>query len=367
MGSPWAQFISDPYDSAAESPSSPADTAGRPAFPFMRLPVEIRLQVYKIYLVDRYSPSPAQIHEGILDQSHWAILEKDHWAQSSAEILRVSKAVNAEVLDLLRHASTFSLRVCWQDATFDRLAMSCFRVRGKRLDYDRIAHLKVEIYPPHHHRPTDMVQIWRHVHKLCSDLQEASRIQHLSIYFMENQYAKWSPDNKPWDSMALSYDSDRSPSDVLHILDLFRLLINVTKAQIYLPISLMEDASLQESRQDAEEVMMKIKLTDDEHKKRVVRALEEAILDNEGELEYSTGRNSQLKLELLGIKYWKSRGSSQLFDEVWPHREEFDGDYSVYSEYIDLSAVRLRVSAACGSPARLQFSVSRSPNWARRS
>lgn len=36
------------------------------------------------------------------------------------------------------------------------------------------------------------------------------------------------------------------PSDILHIFHLFRLLTNGNKAQIHLPTSLIEDASLQE-------------------------------------------------------------------------------------------------------------------------
>ncbi len=42
-------------------------------------------------------------------------------------------------------------------------------------------------------------------------------------------------------------------SDILHILDLFRLPTNVTKARIYLPGHLNEDESLRESKEDTEE------------------------------------------------------------------------------------------------------------------
>ena len=88
----------------------------------MRLPVEIRLQVYKDYLIDRYSLSAAEIYETVLD--------RDHRTKRPPEILQVSKAVNAEVKDILRQEDTFTLRVCCQDATFDGLVRSCFQTKG---------------------------------------------------------------------------------------------------------------------------------------------------------------------------------------------------------------------------------------------
>ena len=46
----WTRFIPDHYDSATNSPWSLADTVDSHSFSFMRLPVELRLQVYKDYL-----------------------------------------------------------------------------------------------------------------------------------------------------------------------------------------------------------------------------------------------------------------------------------------------------------------------------
>lgn len=57
------------------------------------IPVEIGLQIYKFYLIDRYTLSPTELHEMVLDSRHRT--------KSSAEILRVSKKINAEVRDLL--------------------------------------------------------------------------------------------------------------------------------------------------------------------------------------------------------------------------------------------------------------------------
>lgn len=148
MALTWTKLVPDHYDSAAKSsPSLPGSTGGNP-FAFRRLPIELRLQVYKAYLVDRYSSSPVAIHEMVLDPP-----------ESPVEILQVSKAVNTEVLDLLKHETSSDLRTCWQNPAFDGLAKSSFRAMDERLDYDHIPHLRIKIYPPHQDRPTDMICI----------------------------------------------------------------------------------------------------------------------------------------------------------------------------------------------------------------
>ena len=324
----WTRSIPDHYATADKSPSSiPDETRGQP-FRFMCLPVEIRLQVYKDYLIDRYSPSPTEVHG--------MILESDYWTKSSPAILQVSKTVNAEVRDLLQHETTFNIRICWQDVTFDGFAMSCFQARGKRPDYDHIAHLRLEIHPPHPERSIDMMRVWRHVQKLCSNLQAACCIPHLSIHFIENEYAGWDYDGTPQETMYASYASDQPPSDILHILDLFKLLKNVGKAQIYLPESLVEDVSLQQLRQTTEDVMMKIKPIDDEHQKRVIETLEQAIAENQHQLEFNTGSQSQEKLDTLcGYGRWISADHLDIFEKIWPHRDcILEWDYKKGSEYI---------------------------------
>lgn len=328
MGLTYTECIPEHYATAATSPSSIPDAARRKPFPFMRLPLEIRLQIYKDHFIDRYCPSPTEVHEMVLDP--------DYWTKSSPAILQVSKVVNAEVEDLLQHETTFNMRICWQDATFDGFAMSCFRAKGKRPDYDHIAHLRLEIYPPHPQRPIDMVQIWRHVQKLCSDLQEACCIPHLSIHFMENEYAGWDYDGTPQETMYASYTSDQIPSDILHILDLFKLLKNMGKVEIHLPESLIEDMSLQQLRQTTEDAMMKIKPMDDEHQKKVIETLEEKIAEQESYLKFFTGSRSQEKLdELCGYGHWISKPHYDIFEKIWPHRDCIcEWDYKKGSEYI---------------------------------
>ena len=299
----FTRVIPDHYDTDIESPSLSLDVDKRP-FPFMFLPVELRIKVYEIYLTDRYTLSPAEIHEMVLDSRHRT--------KSSAEILRVSKTVNAEVRDLLQQEKTITLRICWQDATLDGFARSCLQSRGMRRDYDHIAHLSVEIYPRHPDRPTDMVRIWKYVQSLCSDLKEASSVQKLSLHFMENEYAEWSFYGLPLETfeclhfMQMQYagwyagdgpgapytggwEKGREPWDPLHILNLFRLLKNVKEAHIHLPLSVTENVRLQEARKYTEEVMTQTTSLDDKHQRSVIDTIEKVIANREEFFEFFIG------------------------------------------------------------------------------
>ena len=346
----FTRVIPDHYDTDNESPSPLLDV-DKPPFPFMVLPVELRLQVYKIYLTDRYTLSPTEIHEMVLDPRHRT--------KSSAEMLRVSKKVNAEVRDLLQQEKTITLRVCWQDATLDGFAMSCLQSRGMRWDYDHIAHLRVEIYPRHPDRPTDMICIWKYVQSLCFDLKEASCVQKLSLRFMENQYAAWSFYGLPLETFECLHDmetqyagwnasdgpgapytggweEDRAPWDILHILNLFRLLKNVTEAQIHLPLSVTDNVRLQEARKHTEEVMMQTTSLDDKHQKSVIDTIEEAIVDREEFFKYFTGSCAQERLDsLCGEGCFMLKHHLDIFEKVWPHRVCAD-DYRRPSYYIGM-------------------------------
>ena len=246
------RFIPDHNDTTTTSPLSLPDKASKQSFPFMRLPVEIRLQVYKDYLIDRYSLSAAEIYETVLD--------RDHRTKRPPEILQVSKAVNAEVKDILRQKDTFTLRVCCQDATFDGLVRSCFQTKGLSLEYENIAHLRIEVYPPHQDRPDDVKYIWSHFIRLCCNLRKATYVQHLSVHLLENEYAAWSSDGRPSDTIfGTTQTLYRSPQPfaIPQILIMLQFVTGVAKAQIHLPAALSSDMPLNGLRLITENVMMK--------------------------------------------------------------------------------------------------------------
>ena len=349
----FTRVIPDHYDTDIKSPSPSLDV-DKPPFPFMFLPVELRIKVYEIYLTDRYTLSPTEIHEMVLDSRHRT--------KSSAEMLRVSKTLNAEVRDLLQQEKTITLRICWQDATLDGFAMSCLQSRGMRRDYDHIAHLRVEIYPRHPDRPTDMVHIWRYVQTLCSDLKEASCVQKLTLHFMENKYAEWSFNGLPLetfeclDDMQMQYagwyacdlpgapytggwEKGREPWDILHILNLFRLLKNVKEAQVHLPLSVAQDVRLQEEGKYTEKVMMQTTSLDDKRQRSVIDTIEKAIADREEFFEFFTGSCAQERLDsLCGEGCFILKHHLDIFEKVWPHRVCAD-DYRRPSYYIGIEGM----------------------------
>ena len=345
----------DHYNAYTKSPS-PTDADKRP-FPFMSLPVEVRLQVYRIYLADKYTPAPEEIHEMVLD-SH-------HRTKSSPEILRVSKTMNAEVRDLLQQEETMTLRICGQDATLDGFAMSCLQSRGTRLDYDHVTHLRVEIYPRHIDRPTDMVNIWRYVDSLCYDLKEASCVQELSIHFMENKYAAWSIKGGPFETFATlqfmltewarwdewgedaPFPENTGFWDIFNVLALFRVIENVKKAQIHLPPSVTENKELQKARKVTEENMTRTTsrtTTSLDVRRQAVRMIAMMIADKEDFFKFVTGSRALERLDkLCGRHSLMLRHDFELFEKVWPHMDIGDRAWRERSDYIGYEGMKEEV------------------------
>ena len=68
--------------------------------------------------------------------------------------------------------------------------------------------------------------------------------------------------------------------------------------------------------------MMKIKPMDDEHQKRVIETLEEAMTEHEFHLKFVTSSRSQEKLDrLCGYSHWIFKPHYHIFEKVWPHRD----------------------------------------------
>ena len=202
--------------------------------------------------------------------------------------------------------------------------------------------------------------LFTYVQSLCSDLQEASCVLELSVHFMESEYAAWSICGHPletfeslhfmqmkyaaWSVYGLpgapfhaSYDTDREPWDILHVLNLFRLLKNVKKAQIHLPLSVTEDVRLQEAQKDTEEVMMQMIFLDDRHQKSVIDTIEKAIADREEFFEYFTGSCAQERLDrLCGEGCFMLKDHFNIFEKVWPHRDCNEWGYQRPSHYIGI-------------------------------
>ena len=135
----------------------------------------------------------------------------------------------------------------------------------------------------------------------------------------------WSTAGEPRETLDISYGSGMVPSDVLHIMDLFRLLTNVTKAQIHLPASLTANSKLQERKLDTENVIMRIGSPDEATNKKVVEDIQALIAKREKWLKVHTGLKSQNKLHDLckGSRSNRifSRADFEFFEKIWPHRD----------------------------------------------
>ena len=202
-------------------------------FRFLDLPFELRLQIYYNYLKASYDPPRHLIHE---EPRHFTTLKQQ------SPLLTVCKQVSSELLKELRYRDSFTYRISWRESTFDGLARSCFRARKAKPGYCSMSHLRIEFYPPHPDRPTNMVHIFQRAERLCYKLRVLPSLQHLTIEFLENSFARWSVNGKPRDSMGVNPDC----SDVEHILALYYTVCNVTKVNIHLPPSLIANKPLQE-------------------------------------------------------------------------------------------------------------------------
>ena len=85
---------------------------------FFRLPLELRREVYLQYLMTTYNP-PA-----------WMIYKHTRIDQSppKSPVVGVSKQFQEELTSVVRQQRNFCYRISSQEATFDGLALSCFRL-----------------------------------------------------------------------------------------------------------------------------------------------------------------------------------------------------------------------------------------------
>lgn len=212
---------------------------------WLSLPLELREQIYEHHLEDTYQLPAKTVHADVLAR---------FWKDDESILMRVSKQISSELLDLLRRKNSFTYQISWQHAEVDALARYCFRARDDGPDYGSMRHLTVEVYPPYVRRPTDMMFIWRHVRQLCEKLRTLSGPRQISVVFLENEYASWSEDGEPRESMDLFYKS-LGESDIHYVLDVFELLQNVSKWVIHLPPSLLGNTALQRACESFENSM----------------------------------------------------------------------------------------------------------------
>lgn len=292
------------------------------SFPFLDLPLELRREVYS--------------HQLQLSSPLFAF-EAHEQAKLDIPILRFSKQIYGEVLDMLKYQTTFHLRISWQGVTLNGLLLRDIKSHPTGLDdSDRIPKMRIQIYPPHPKQPMDMVHIWRHTQKLCNEFDRLSHLEHVSLEFIENEIGTWSgEDGFPHDTLRQGFGE----SDVDSILHLFSFLTNVSAATIYLPLSLVEDRGTQEMQQYTK-ASMTSKQPFCEDTKRLILSIVEGDIDTmEPTLKGITGANSRRMLKMFVSERHKlSTKQLSSIQQVWPYTEcpkvEYPGD-TEYSQSSD--------------------------------
>ena len=296
---------------------------------FLALSLELRQKVYNEYLTNSSRPNAKEIHENILPSDNFTL-----------PLLLASKQVSEEVLDCLIRQKQCTYRVTWQGADFDGLALSCIRAcKIQRADYASLPHLRIEVYPPHPDRPSDIVNILRSVIALCEELRPIDRLHHVCIVFIENEIAKWPGVRKRRKSTGNSVGRWQESDDAFnieHILRLFGTLRNITNATIRLPESFPDNLFLrkknaftvQQIAAKFKKSMMSSVLLDKEMVAEFVLRLKMKLDVEEPYLQRATGRKSLKRFKAQGYGGWCTVPMDYLcnFLRVWPYIVSFDCD-----------------------------------------
>ena len=215
-------------DPAMKPPRTADQTQKVPkSFPLLRLPIELRREIYIRYLFIYRSPTPEVIY---LRRN--PLPSQD----SSSPLLLVSRQVHAEVLDTVK-TKPISLRVTHQGIQFDSLAETCFIAQKRSRDYASIPHLFITIWPPHPDRPIDLIAIWRHLRQLRRELRDVPSLQQVDFLFENNEMAGWTDKGNALKLLGFGHYADLPFDDLTCIMDLFSR-VRAAKAAWCLPFGL---------------------------------------------------------------------------------------------------------------------------------
>ena len=215
-------------DAAVKAPRMADQTQQAPkSFPLLRLPLELRRDIYIRYLFIYRSPTPEVIY-----LQRKPLQSKD----PPSPLLLVSSQVRAEVLDTVQ-TKPISLRVTHHGIQFDSLAETCFIAQKRSRDYASMPRLFITIWLPHPDRPIDLIAIWRHLRKLRRELRDAPSLQRVDFLLENNKMAGWTDKGEPLRLLGFSHYGDLPFNDLTCIMDLFSR-VRAAKAIWCLPFGL---------------------------------------------------------------------------------------------------------------------------------
>ena len=205
--------------------------AGSDESPLLRLPLELRSQIYKEALVNLRCPSSKDVYSNVLSAV---------WKDMPSPLLAVNRQVRDEVCKILREWPVI-LRVTGQDMRFDSVGLSCYIAHQCCTFTGNIRRLLVQVWPPHPERPVETYYIWKNLRRLRDDLRACKQIRRVDIVFIDNKRLSWSRDDAPenWLSTAEPTVERPEDTDLPHILDLFLRHRNISEVNIGLPASIL--------------------------------------------------------------------------------------------------------------------------------
>ena len=215
--------------------------------PFLRLPLELRLEIYRFSLEDTLDQ--IRIPNALAHAVYFENL-RDVWTDEPLPLLMINQQIRMEVSIIMLHVPV-SLRITGQGMAFDGLGLSALFAQEIHGDFGKIRHLSVWIWPPHDCRPADTLYIWNYLRKLRNTLKKYTRIQRLSLNFINNKVFHWTKNGKLLNDL-LSRRSDGN--DLTLLLDLFANLTNVTEAITAFPANMPTDREGNDLRRDAAKI-----------------------------------------------------------------------------------------------------------------
>ena len=202
--------------------------------PLLRLPLELRSQIYGHALLNSRCPSSEDVYRNVLSAV---------WKDRPSPLLAVNGQVRDEVCNMLRKGPV-TLRVTGQDMKFDSLGLSCFIAHQHCTFTGNIPALVVQVWAPNLERPEETSNIWNSLRRLRDDLaRSCKRIRRLDIQFRDNELYTWSQDGILGCWLSYLWDltgPQACDSDIVHMLRLFFWLNNTSKARIKLPASILD-------------------------------------------------------------------------------------------------------------------------------
>ena len=225
---PNAAYPSSPNTTTAPMAMTDPNLKPPESSMLLRLPLEIRRKIYGFSLLNSRNPSTETIYLSRLPSG---------WRDPPSPLLSVNGQVRDEVIELVQICPT-TLRVTHQGSHYDSLAETCFVAQRRSRAFDKTAHLRIDIWPPHPDRPVDMIDIWRHLRKLRKRLRAVRLLKQISFVFRDNEMATWTLDGEPLNLLAPSWPAGSFPGmggdDITNIMDLFTR-VSAVKATFHMP------------------------------------------------------------------------------------------------------------------------------------